>query len=552
MFAVPGWNLSAAVKTQTDAGDKPAAGHAAATGANGTAVRQRGHKRKRAPKDRDVTDANVAELWEEIVEGKKRAGAAGPGKKEKKRRMSQDEGAADRPGATAPKLDKDGDPRNGAATPANERKSTEKKQKRSSKQTNEKKQDGPRNKANAPDPPTSKPSAASAASSAIAAVVPPPAPANTPPTASAALTPLQAKMARKLASARFRHLNQTLYTTPSADALALFARHPDMFADYHAGFRQQVAVWPENPVDAFVAEASAAAAAAVPPLPRTRGTCTVADVGCGDAALAAALGPRARRLGLALRSFDLRRPEGPNAGLVTVADAAALPVADGGVDVVVFCLALMGTNWVEFVDEAWRVLRGRGELWVAEIKSRFGRKGQGKEGRTRIGGDTKGSQQGAKGKNKRRKKRKGGEDSDSEAEDPDEDVLDAEQKESRAAAADDDETDVSAFVDVLAKHGFLLSRAAGDRAVDTSNKMFVRMTFVKAGAPSRGKNARALREMELERMRDGARGGGGGVGAGGRGQWGGPRLRFIGDGGEEDVDPVEEGKVLKPCVYKLR
>lgn len=39
-----------------------------------------------------------------------------------------------------------------------------------------------------------------------------------PPPASAHLTPLQAKMRDKLTSARFRHLNQTLYTTSSSDA----------------------------------------------------------------------------------------------------------------------------------------------------------------------------------------------------------------------------------------------------------------------------------------------------------------------------------------------
>ncbi|RJE16810.1 rRNA processing protein Rrp8 [Aspergillus sclerotialis] len=35
----------------------------------------------------------------------------------------------------------------------------------------------------------------------------------------------------------------------------------------------------------------------------------------------------------------------------------------------------MGTNWVSFVEEAWRVLRGdgKGECWVSEVKSRFGR-----------------------------------------------------------------------------------------------------------------------------------------------------------------------------------
>ena len=32
----------------------------------------------------------------------------------------------------------------------------------------------------------------------------------------------------------------------------------------------------------------------------------------------------------------------------------------------------MGTNFLDFIKEAWRILIPRGELWIAEIKSRFG------------------------------------------------------------------------------------------------------------------------------------------------------------------------------------
>ncbi|KAK2067581.1 hypothetical protein P8C59_001307 [Phyllachora maydis] len=61
------------------------------------------------------------------------------------------------------------------------------------------------------------------------------------------LTPLQASMREKLMSARFRHLNETLYTKPSAESFALFCNSPEMFDEYHQGFRRQVGMWPENP-----------------------------------------------------------------------------------------------------------------------------------------------------------------------------------------------------------------------------------------------------------------------------------------------------------------
>lgn len=37
------------------------------------------------------------------------------------------------------------------------------------------------------------------------------------------------------------------------------------------------------------------------------------------------------------------------------------------VDVAVFCLALMGTDYPAFLREAHRVLRAGGRLWVAEV-----------------------------------------------------------------------------------------------------------------------------------------------------------------------------------------
>jgi ribosomal RNA-processing protein 8 len=48
-----------------------------------------------------------------------------------------------------------------------------------------------------------------------------------------------------------------------------------------------------------------------------------------------------------------------------------VPLEDGVLDCVVFCLSLMGTNYGEFIKEAYRVLRMNGVLVIAEIKSRF-------------------------------------------------------------------------------------------------------------------------------------------------------------------------------------
>ncbi|KAF2223848.1 methyltransferase-domain-containing protein [Elsinoe ampelina] len=350
-----------------------------------------------------------------------------------------------------------------------------------------------------------------------------------------ALTPLQQKMRAKLISARFRHLNETLYTTPSSSSVALFADSPSVFADYHAGFRQQVSVWPQNPVEVFIATIEARAKInpaklrrqakfgkgsgelsevnggkeEVEALPRTREKCTIADLGCGDAEMARRVmgGRVGKKLGVTVRSFDLAAPN----EWVTKADVANLPLRDGEVDVAVFCLALMGTNWVEFVEEAWRVLRWKGELWVAEIKSRFGRGGKNKVVEHSVGKRRKGQGQGKKEGRKEVEEREKGEEEELRME------VDGEERK--------EETDVSAFVEVLARRGFVLRK--GEQSIDLSNKMFVRMEFVKAAAPTVGRNVK-----QDQKAAD--RGG---------------KKRFV---ESDDIDVEAEAKVLKPCLYKIR
>uniref|UniRef100_A0A3B3Z8Y9 Ribosomal RNA-processing protein 8 n=1 Tax=Periophthalmus magnuspinnatus TaxID=409849 RepID=A0A3B3Z8Y9_9GOBI len=48
-----------------------------------------------------------------------------------------------------------------------------------------------------------------------------------------------------------------------------------------------------------------------------------------------------------------------------------VPLKDSSVDIVVFCLSLMGTNLADFLKEANRVLKRGGFLKIAEVSSRF-------------------------------------------------------------------------------------------------------------------------------------------------------------------------------------
>ena len=82
----------------------------------------------------------------------------------------------------------------------------------------------------------------------------------------------------------------------------------------------------------------------------------VADLGCGEARLA-------RSVPNTVHSFDLVAAN----ERVTVADIAHTPLEAASVDVVVFCLSLMGTNIRDFVFEAARILKVEGTLKIAEF-----------------------------------------------------------------------------------------------------------------------------------------------------------------------------------------
>ena len=175
----------------------------------------------------------------------------------------------------------------------------------------------------------------------------------------------------------------------------------------------------------------------------------------------------------------------------------------------------MGTNWLDFVEDCWRILRGdgKGEVWVAEVKSRFGRV-------SRKKGEAVDNSVG-----KRRKQQKGKKQKDEEEDEGLGEEVFAEDAKTPEVG---DETDISAFVAVFQRRGFKLK----EESVDKSNKMFVSMVFHKSGVPTQGKyKGLKWNGKEYQKQQEGKKG-------------------FTND--DENVNAKDEAKVLKPCVYKTR
>jgi ribosomal RNA-processing protein 8 len=520
MFAVKGWAVDAsALKPQIkpiksskaqDALDRKAAKHEEAN--EGPNAEQKAEKANLKRKREEIAAANEPDLgkqWDKHVEGKDVSKPKEKKKKDGKKQKREENGAEKKVGAQA----------EGGAQPSNNKDKKKGKQDKTETQA----QDG----------------ASKTASTVVAKL--PPAPPVMP--LKAKLTPMQAAMRQKLISARFRHLNETLYTAPSADALQLFDANPEMFEDYHAGFRQQVEVWPQNPVDKFLATIRARGVVkqsylnkkgskskpakgsendgGLEPLPRTHGTAIIADLGCGDAALSHSLTTtnEISSLNLKIHSFDLHSPS----KLVTKADISNLPLEDGSCDVAIFCLALMGTNWISFIEEAYRILHWRGELWVAEIKSRFGRVDKKKK----VVEHSVGSKRKAKMLAPKLAAKKKEQD---EANEEQTLATEVDGVEAQQAPA----TDVSGFVEVLRRRGFVLKN--GEESIDLGNKMFVKMEFTKSAAPVKGKGVSEIPEDHRKPKPNNFQ-----------------AKRFIEEQEKNDDVPTDdESKALKPCLYKIR
>ena len=63
---------------------------------------------------------------------------------------------------------------------------------------------------------------------------------------------LKERVLNRLASGRFRFINEKMYRSTGSEAAEMFANDRDAFAVYHAGFQAQVSKWPMNPVDRMI------------------------------------------------------------------------------------------------------------------------------------------------------------------------------------------------------------------------------------------------------------------------------------------------------------
>lgn len=132
-----------------------------------------------------------------------------------------------------------------------------------------------------------------------------------------------------------------------------FTNNPNDWKEYHKQREISKSKWLEDPVDVIAKE-----------LNERNDTNVIADLGCGLAKLSRIVKSPNKVISVDHYSED------PN---VIKADIANLSeyINDNEVDITVFCLSLWGTNYLDYIKEAYRITSKRGFMYIVEPNDEF-------------------------------------------------------------------------------------------------------------------------------------------------------------------------------------
>ncbi len=150
----------------------------------------------------------------------------------------------------------------------------------------------------------------------------------------------------------FSKMNNRWYASDSTKTHDRLAGNHEEWAHYHTLYRQLRESWPVVPYKEeirWLAEPE-------------RDGYVVGDFGCGEAFIAAEVGDRHT-----IHSFDHVAID----QRVIACDISHVPLEDDTLDLAIFCLSLMGSNFTDYIREAHRCLHIDGHLHIWEAASYF-------------------------------------------------------------------------------------------------------------------------------------------------------------------------------------
>lgn len=128
----------------------------------------------------------------------------------------------------------------------------------------------------------------------------------------------------------------------------IFKKNPEKFFYYHTLRKEKIKSWSEDPLMIIAKRL------------KSRPDWVIADFGCGENRLKNEISNK-------IHAFDHVAVDDS----VTACDVSHVPLDNASVDVVVCCLSLWGSNWVDQVKEASRILKPFGRIFIAEKSSRW-------------------------------------------------------------------------------------------------------------------------------------------------------------------------------------
>lgn len=163
--------------------------------------------------------------------------------------------------------------------------------------------------------------------------------------------PLPSPMLQKIQARHgdFTLLNQRWSISKSIKTHERLQHDPSEWYLYHTLYRETREKWPEQPVERIAEHI------------RIRPDWIVGDFGCGECLLRQAL-PDNNVMSIDHIACDEQ---------VIACDISSTPLDDACLDVVVFSLSLMGTNWTDYLKEAYRTLKPYGYLFIAEPQKKW-------------------------------------------------------------------------------------------------------------------------------------------------------------------------------------
>lgn len=130
-----------------------------------------------------------------------------------------------------------------------------------------------------------------------------------------------------------------------------FVNNPNEWKEYHKQREISKSKWDEDPVDVIAKEIN-----------ERNDNNIIADMGCGLAKLSTLIKEPNKVISVDHYSED------PN---VIKCDMKHTPINDNEADITVFCLSLWGTNYLDYIKEAYRITAKRGFMYIVEPNDEF-------------------------------------------------------------------------------------------------------------------------------------------------------------------------------------